>query len=182
MNPETARIGEIWLINTKTKEKQSFITDQAFISVPQPTEFEWSPDSQWLAFIATDTNFFNNIYVQHIEADTPKQLTFLSNIGTDGILWSPDGKFIIFNTGQYRAESQIAKVDLKPTQPIFKEEDFDRLFQVEDPQNKEEKQSTPQPPEGESGETEGADSADENVDESENEQNAKDKKEEDKKP
>ena len=81
-----------------------------------------------------------------------------------------------------RAESQIAKVDLKPIQPIFKEEDFDRLFQVEDPQNKEEKQNAPQPPEGESGETEGADSADENMDESENEQEADSKKEKDKKP
>ena len=125
LNPDTAEtVGEIWLMDTETEEKRSFITDQAFIGVPEPTEFEWSPDSQWLAFIATDTNFFNNLYVQHREADVPKQLTFLSNIGTDSILWSPDGKFIIFNTGQYRSESQIARVDLKPIRPVFKEEDF----------------------------------------------------------
>ena len=119
-NPNTTRSdGEIWLMDVGTTEKRAFITDQVLIGVPQPTEFEWSPDSQWLAFIATDTNFFSNLYVQHIEADAPKQLTFLSNISTDDIRWSPDGKFIIFNTGQYRSESQIARVDLKPIRPGF---------------------------------------------------------------
>ena len=181
-NPDTTGgDGEIWLMNVETMEKRAFITDQAFIGVPQPTEFEWSPDSQWLGFIATDTNFFSNLYVQQIEADTPKQLTFLSNISTGELLWSPNGKFIIFNTGQYRSESQIARVDLKPIQPVFKEEDFDRLFQVEDPRNKEEKQNTPQPPEAESDETGGVDSEDETAGEPENEQDVEGKKEKDKK-
>ena len=170
----TGNEGEIWLMNTETEEKRSFITDQAFIGVPQPTEFEWSPDSQWLAFIATDANFFSNLYVQHIEADTPKQLTFLSNISTGDILWSPDGKFIIFNTGQYRSESQIARVDLKPIQPVFKEEDFDRLFREEKPDKP--------PLEAESSEKEEADSETENSKESENEQDGESKEAKDKKP
>ena len=175
LHSDTAGVkGEIWLMDTETEEKRPFITDQAFIGVPQPTEFGWSPDSQWLVFIATDVNFFNNLYVQHIEADTPKQLTFLSNIGTDSILWSPDGKFIIFNTGQYRTESQIARVDLKPIRPVFKEEDFDRLFQ-------EEKQDKPQPAESESSNAEEADSGTEDSDESDNEQDAESKKAKDKK-
>ena len=178
----TGNEGEIWLIDTETEEKRSFITDQAFIGVPQPTEFEWSPDSQWLAFIATDTNFFSNLYVQHIEADTPKQLTFLSNISTDDILWSPNGKFIVFNTGQYRSESQIARVDLKPIQPIFKEEDFDRLFQTEDSRNGEKKQDKPPPSEAESSEKGETDSGTENSEESENEQNGERKEAKDEKP
>ena len=176
LNPDTAGVeGEIWLMNTETEEKRSFITDQVFIGVPQPTEFEWSPDSQWLAFIATDTNFFSNLYVQHIEADSPKQLTFLSNISTGDILWSPSGKFIIFNTGQYRAESQIARVDLKPIQPVFKEEDFDRLF-------REEKPDKPQPPEAESSEKKETDSGAKSSEESENEQEGESKEAKDKKP
>ena len=174
--------GEIWLMDAETAEKRAFITDQAFIGVPQPTEFEWSPDSRWLAFIATDTNFFSNLYVQHIEADTPKQLTFLSNISTGDILWSPNGKFIVFNTGQYRGEAQIARVDLKPIQPIFKEEDFDRLFQVVEPRNGQKKQDESPPSEGESSEIEGADSENENADESENGEDGEGKKAKDKKP
>ncbi len=167
--------GDIWLMNVETEEKRPFITNQAFISAPEPTEFEWSPDSQWLTFIATDTNFFNNLYVQHIEADTPTQLTFLSNIGMDSIIWSPNGKFITFNTGQYRAESQIARVDLKPIRPVFKEDDFDRLFQEEQPDE-------PLPPEAESSEKEQADSGTESPDESENEQDTENRKAADKKP
>lgn len=176
-NPDaTGDDGEIWLMDAESEEKRAFITEQAFIGVPQPTEFEWSPDSKWLAFIATDTNFFSNLYVQHIESDTPKQLTFLSNISTGDILWSPNGEFIIFNTGQYRGEAQIARVDLKPIQPIFKEEDFDRLFQVEAPRNGEKKQDESPPPEAESSGTEGADPESENVDESENEGDGEGKK------
>ena len=189
-NPDTMRgDGEIWLMDAETEEKRPFITDQAFIGVPQPTEFEWSPDSQWLTFIATDTNFFSNLYIQHIEAEKPKQLTFLSNISTDDILWAPNGRFIIFNTGQYRTEAQIARVDLKPIRPVFKEEDFDRLFQVEDSRNGEEKQDNsktlgtePQPPEAESNSTEETDSTSESSDESEIEEDPEGKKAKDKKP
>lgn len=128
---------EIWVMNTETQEKRPFITDGVFIDVPVPTDFEWSPDSKWLTFIAQDQNFFSNLYVQHTEEKTPKQLTFLSNINAYGICWSPNGKFIVFNTGQYRTENQIARVDLKLVQPIFKEEDFDKLFEEEEDEDKE---------------------------------------------
>ncbi len=135
----------IWLMNTETQEKRPFITDQVFTGVPVPADFEWSPDSKWIAFIAQDANFFSNLYAQQIEAEVPKPLTFLSNISSYRILWSPDGKFIVFNTGQYRTETQIARVDLKPIPPLFKEEDFDKLFEEE--KEKEKDKDTPQPPE-----------------------------------
>ena len=122
---------EIWLMDTETLESRPFIINQVFVNLPVPADFGWSPDSKWLAFIAQDQNFFSNLYVQHIEGSTPKQITFLSNVRAYNTLWPPDGKFIIFNTGQYRTENQIARVDLKPIQPIFKEEDFDKLFEAE---------------------------------------------------
>ena len=134
---------EIWLMDTETLESRPFITNQVFVNVPIPADFGWSPDSKWLAFIAQDQNFFSNLYVQHVEDSTPKQITFLSNVRAYNTLWSPDGKFIIFNTGQYRTENQIARVDLKPIQPIFKEEDFDKLFKAEkDNANEEESPET----------------------------------------
>ena len=178
---------EIWLMDTETQEKRPFITDQIFTGVPEPTDFEWSPDSKWIAFIATDSKFFSNLYVQHIEEETPKPLTFLSNINSFRILWSPNGKFIVFNTGQYRTEYQIARVDLKPIPPVFKEEDFDKLFQ-EDEQDKEEDKEeknkrdndkdkdTPQPPEAQSNEIERAGSTDEDSDQGENEKDSESEK------
>ena len=132
---------EIWLINTQTEDKFAFIINQIFTGVPFPTDFEWSPDSQWIVFIAQDNNFFSNIYVQNIEALSSQQLTFLSNISSHNIVWSPNGKFIIFNTGQYRTENQIVRVDLKPIQPTFKEEDFDKLF--EESEGEKQKEETP---------------------------------------
>ena len=137
---------EIWLMASETQETHPFITDRVFTDVPEPTDFEWSPDSKWIAFIARDGNFFSNLYVQHIDEKTPKQLTFLSNVSSYGIRWAPNGEFIVFNTGQYRTENQIARVDLIPIQPIFKEEDFDKLFEEKTDKDKE----TPQSPEADS--------------------------------
>jgi tricorn protease len=149
---------EIWLMETETQETRAFITGQLFVGVFSPTDFVWSPDSKWLAFIATDENFFSNIYVQHIDEETPKQLTFLSNINTFDLHWAANGKFIVFNTGQYRGEYQIARVDLMPVQPTFKEEDFDKLFEEKkdekkDDEEEEKDKESPQSPEAESQDT-----------------------------
>ena len=128
--------------NQELPRKRPFVTDQVFIGVPVPTDFEWSPDSKWLAFIASDQNFFHNLYVQSIDEQTPKQLTFLSNVHSGDIHWSDDGKFIVFNTGQYRTENQIARVDLMPVQPIFKEDDFDKLFDEKEEEQNEDGENT----------------------------------------
>jgi tricorn protease len=93
------------------------------------TSFAWSPDSAWLVFVAQDARLFSNLYVQHIDEETPRQITFLSNIDTAGPLWAPNGNFVVFTTGQYRAESQIGRVDLRPHPPLFREAEFEKLFE-----------------------------------------------------
>jgi tricorn protease len=90
--------------------------------------FAWSPDSKWVVFVARDARYFSNLYVQKIDEDTPHQITFLGNLSADGPLWAPNGRFIVFTTGQYRAESQIARLDLAPTPPLFREAEFEKLF------------------------------------------------------
>jgi tricorn protease len=88
----------------------------------------WSPDSRWLAYIAQDEHFFSNVYLQHIDGGAPRQISFLSNLHADDICWAANGRFLIFTTGQYRAESQIARIDLVPTPPSFREEEWEKLF------------------------------------------------------
>ncbi len=88
----------------------------------------WSPDSRYLAFIAQDDRLFSNVYIVPTTGGEPRQITFLSNLGGGDLSWSPDGSFIIFTTEQYRLEAQIARVDLRPPQPIFRETAFERLF------------------------------------------------------
>jgi tricorn protease len=93
------------------------------------TSFAWSPDSRWLVYSARDTNFFGNLYVQRVDQDTPHQITFLSNLYVGQPLWAPNGRFIVFTTTQYRDEAQVARVELRPLAPQFREVEFEKLFE-----------------------------------------------------
>jgi Tol biopolymer transport system component/C-terminal processing protease CtpA/Prc len=115
---------EIRLLDAESHADRAFVRASFNFSA----SFAWSPDSKWVVFVARDARSFSNLYVQKIDEDTPHQITFLGNLSADGPLWAPNGRFIIFTTGQYRAESQIARLDLAPTPPLFREAEFEKLF------------------------------------------------------
>ncbi len=115
---------EIRLIETSSGTDRPFIRASFFYGIP----FAWSPDSRWVVFGAKDARFFSNLYVQRVDETSARQITFLANLEATDPLWAPNGRFIIFTTGQYREEAQIARVDLRPTQPYFREIEFEKLF------------------------------------------------------
>jgi Tol biopolymer transport system component/C-terminal processing protease CtpA/Prc len=115
---------QIRLLDTHSGEDRAFVR----ANFTYGASFSWSPDSRWLVFIAQDGSFFSNLHVQEIGSDEARQITFLSNLTAYHPIWAPSGQFIVFTTGQYRAESQIALVDLRPQAPQFREEEFERLF------------------------------------------------------
>lgn len=115
---------QIRLLNVETRADRGFVS--AYVTYFP--HFTWSPDSRWLVYVAQDERLFSNLYVQRIDEDTPRQITFLSNLSARRPLWSPSGDFILFTTSQYRAEAQIARVDLRPQPPTFREEEFEKLF------------------------------------------------------
>ncbi len=117
---------QIRLLDAETHTDRPFVT----ANFTYGASFAWSPDSRWIVFIAQDQRFFSNLYIQRIDETRPKQITFLSNLQAYGPLWAPNGRFIIFTTSQYRAESQIARVDLRPQMPQFREAEFEKLFEV----------------------------------------------------
>ncbi len=133
---------QIRLIDTRTNEDTLFV--QADLDF-QPA-LAWSPDGTWLVFAAQDTHHFQNLYVQRIGEQQAHQITFLSNLTTTDPLWAPNGQFIICTTGQYRAEMQIACVDLRPPQPTLREAEFDKLFETKSDEPKKANDERPADP------------------------------------
>ncbi len=90
----------------------------------------WSPDSHWIAFVPIGVDSFTNLAAVPADGSAPaRPLTFLANGETAShIAWSPDGTYILFDTAQRSENSQLARVDLVPHLPKFREDQFRELF------------------------------------------------------
>ena len=90
----------------------------------------WSPDSHWLVYLPTGTNGFTNLWVVPSDGSAEtRPITFLANgENASHIAWSPDGKYILFDTSQRAETPQLARVDLVPHVPVFREDQFRDLF------------------------------------------------------
>jgi tricorn protease len=102
-------------------------------------QIAWSPDSHWTVFVATGIDGFANLNAVPADGSAPAQpITFLANGETAShIAWAPSGKYILFDTSQRAEDTQLARVDLIPHVPSFREDQFLDLFR---------KQSTPGAP------------------------------------
>lgn len=95
----------------------------------------WSPDGKWIAFIAYGTKTFRNVWVVPATGGESRPVSFLANTFGGNVNWSPDGKYILFGTTQRTEMAQIARVDLVPRQPKFREDQFRDLFNEDVPRN-----------------------------------------------
>ncbi|GAB3693009.1 S41 family peptidase [Spirosoma flavus] len=93
----------------------------------------WSPDGKWLAFAAYGTKTFRNVWVVPATGGESQPVSFLANTFGGNVNWSPDGKYILFGTNQRTEMAQVARVDLVPRLPKFKEDQFRDLFNEEVP-------------------------------------------------
>ncbi len=95
----------------------------------------WSPDGKWLAFVAYGAKTFRNVWVVPVAGGESRPVSFLANTFGGNVNWSPDGKYILFGTTQRTETAQIARVDLVPRLPKFREDQFRDLFNEESPRN-----------------------------------------------
>jgi C-terminal processing protease CtpA/Prc len=73
----------------------------------------------------------------------PIPVSFLANTNSETVSFTPDGTALLFDTGQRTEAGQVARVDLVPRVPKFKESKFRELF--EDKPKPEPSGATPAP-------------------------------------
>jgi len=88
----------------------------------------WSPDNRWVAYTAADAGMFNTVFVVPAAGGQARAISFLPNVFGNTVSWSPDGKYILFDTGQRTESPALARIDLLPRTPQFREEQFRDLF------------------------------------------------------
>lgn len=128
---------ELRALNMETKQER-VVAAGTFSRPPLSPDrpFAFSPDSKWIAYMPVGQKLFRNVYVAQVEGDGKGQpVSFLANSGSNTVSWSTDGTFILFDTGQRTESGQVARVDLIPRTPRFREDQFRDLFKEETPKN-----------------------------------------------
>lgn len=127
---------EIRIIDVETKKERSIA--RARLQRPpliSDRPFVWSPDSKWIAYMPVGEKLFRNVYVVPAAGGESRPASFLANVGSNTVSWSPDGSFLLFDTGQRTETAQLARIDLVPRTPKLREDQFRDLFKEETPKN-----------------------------------------------
>jgi tricorn protease len=114
------------LVKTAIFERPPLISDRPFV---------WSPDGKWLAYVPVSENQFKNVQVVSVDGATSGTASYLANVFSNTVSWSPDGAYVLFDSGQRTESIQLARVDLVPRTPRFREDQFRDLFREEPPRN-----------------------------------------------
>ena len=127
---------ELRVVDVATGEERRVATGQMqrapFLS---SRPFAWSPDGRWIAYLTSggDGGQFTNAYVAPGSGGESRPVSFLPNTFAGSISWSRDGSYLLFTTRQRTEMGQLARIDLIPRTPRFREDRFRDLFQEESP-------------------------------------------------
>ncbi|HKC87205.1 MAG TPA: DPP IV N-terminal domain-containing protein [Blastocatellia bacterium] len=139
---------ELRAVDLETKQERllatAYLERRPFAS---NRSFTWSPDGKWIAYLAVGERAFTNVSVVSAAGGESRQASFLANAFSGSVSWSPDGKYVLFNTNQRTEDGRLARVDLIPRTPKFREDQFRDLFKDQTPpsQRQEPRPGTPEP-------------------------------------
>ncbi len=106
----------------------------------------WSPDSKWIAYAASEgSKLFANAYIVSASGGDSHSVSFLSNTNADALGWSPDGTFLLLVSSQRTEPGVLARVDLVPRTPRFREDQFRDLFSTDAPASTPPQRTQPSP-------------------------------------
>jgi tricorn protease len=91
----------------------------------------WSPDSKWIAYMNTDPEAFQNVWAVPVSGGDAHAVSFLPDTFSGAVSWSPDGTYLIFAARQRTVNGEVARIDLIPHEPKFREDEFRDLFKEE---------------------------------------------------
>lgn len=106
-------------------DRAPFLSDRAIV---------WSPDGKWIAYATREgSKLFANAYMVSAAGGESHPVSFLSNTNADALAWSPDGTFLLLVSSQRTEPGVLARVDLVPRTPRFREDQFRDLFSPDAP-------------------------------------------------
>lgn len=120
---------ELHVFNLETHQEK--VVAKGYLGRPPFTStggVAWSPDGNWLAYGAYGVKTFYNIHVVPAAGGEEKAISFLANTFGGDVNWSADGKYILFNTNQRTESANVARIDLVPERPKFREDQFQQMF------------------------------------------------------
>ena len=107
------------VVATGQLDRPPFLTERALV---------WSPDGQWIAYLNTDASQFQNPYIVSANGVGGKPVAYIPDAFGNSLAWSPDGTYLLFDTSQRTEQALVARVDLVPRTPRFREDQFRELF------------------------------------------------------
>jgi tricorn protease len=119
---------QLVIYDPATKQERMIATGYFDKPPVRGAPFSWSPDSKWLAYDTSGFRHFRDVYVVPAAGGAAKQISFVPDGFVRDIVWSPDGTYILYSTGQRTEPGQVARIDLIPRTPKFREDQFRDLF------------------------------------------------------
>lgn len=120
---------ELMVLDLATKKETSLAkASLSFVPTNSGGDYNWSPDGKHIAYAAFGDKALRNVYVVPATGGESKPISFLGNTFGGDVVWGSNGNSILFVTQQRTENGQVARVDLQPRLPRFREDQFRDLF------------------------------------------------------